>query len=175
MNGAYALIWLLACWKWGDWKNWQKYYSTLLFFIVGDFIYLYLLSDLYPMWRYTPQGMDKNIGLTNTHVSLSIMFIKYTTTIFIYLSKFPNSSKMKQVLYMAFWVLLYTLNEIMDLFFHLMKHYNGWNLGYSILFNVVMFVILRVHHSKPPIAWGLSILFIIFLWNLFDVPSSVFR
>ena len=77
VNAIYASIWLGMLWKRGDWRNWKKYYSTILFFILGDFIYLYLLSDHFPMWRYQPANNDGKMGLTNTHISLSIIAIKY--------------------------------------------------------------------------------------------------
>lgn len=175
VNAIYAAIWLGMLWKWGDWRNWKKYYSTILFFVLGDFIYLYLLSDYFPMWRYQPADSDGKIGLTNTHISLSIMVIKYPATILIYLSRFPDQNKKKQLLYFIFWVLLYSVNELIDLKFHLIKYYNGWNFWWSVLFNMVMFYILWIHFRKPLFAWLLSIGFILFLWHTFDIPSTVFR
>ena len=175
MNAIYAFVWLFALLKWGDYKNWKIYYPTFLFFVLGDFAYLYLLSDHYPMWRYIPQGFDKNIDITNTHISLSIMAIKYSATILIYLSKFPKENSIHKVLYIAGWVSIYVINEIIDLKLNLMKHFNGWNLYWSILFNVVMFTILRIHFTRPIFAWLLSFLFILFLWNIFNIPSKVFR
>lgn len=175
VNAIYASIWFLALWKWGDWKNWQKYYATILFFFIGDFIYLYLLSDQYPMWKYTPPASDSSVGVTNTHVSLSIMAIKYPATALIYLSKFPDHNKQKQLLYIGCWVIIYIINEAVDLKFNLIKYYNGWNLWWSVLFDVVMFSILRIHYRNPLLAWLLSIGFIVSLWHIFDVPSTVFR
>ncbi|WP_394232146.1 CBO0543 family protein [Niallia oryzisoli] len=174
-NAIYASIWFFILWKWGDWKNWQKYYPTILFFILGDFIYLYLLSDHYPMWRYNPSEGDRAHGLTNSHISLSIILIKYPATALIFLSKFPEHNFIKQSLYIAFWVFLYTVNELIDLYFNLIKYYNGWNLKWSIVFNFVMFTCLYIHFRKPFIAWIFSIVFILFLWKTFDVPSNVFR
>lgn len=169
------MVWLFALFKWGDWRNWKRYYPTILFFTLGDFIYLYLLSDHYPMWRYTPQGIDENIGLTNTYISLSIILIKYPATTLIYLSKFPSGRKLYQLLYVILWVLIYVLNEFIDLKLNLMKHYNGWNLYWSMLFDVVLFTTLRIHFTRPIIAWLISLLFILLLWNVFDVPKEVFR
>ncbi|MDZ5472930.1 CBO0543 family protein [Bacillus sp. 31A1R] len=175
MNALYALVWLFALIKWGDYKNWKKYYPTFLFFVVGDFAYHYLLSDIYPMWRYTPQGFDKNIDLTNTHISLSVMAVKYPATTLIYLSKFPKENMIYKILYVAGWVCLYTINEGIDLKLHLIKHFNGWNLYWSILFNIFIFSILKIHFTRPIVAWLLSFIFIVFLWNVFNVPKEVFR
>ncbi|WP_246197275.1 CBO0543 family protein [Cytobacillus depressus] len=175
MNAIYALVWLFALYKWGDYKNWRKYYPTILFYILGNFIYLYLLSETYPMWRYNPQGINEDIGLTNAHISFSIMIIQYPATILIYLSRFPERKWKNQLLFVIGWVLLYALQEFIDIKFNFMDYYNGWNFYWSILFNFVMFIILRIHHTRPLLAWLLSFLFIIFLWNVFDVPKEAFK
>ncbi|KAA0548993.1 hypothetical protein FZW96_03515 [Bacillus sp. BGMRC 2118] len=175
MNALYGIIWFIALWKWGDWKNLERYYPTILFFFLGDLLYQYLLADIYPMWRYNPQGVDEDIGLTHTHVSLSIMLIKYPATILIYLSKFPLSNTLKQMCWFLFWVLLYMINEMSDRSFHLITYHNGWGFSWSILFNIVMFSLLKLHFHRPILTWILSVIFIVFLWNIFDVPSSVFR
>ncbi|MBS4175119.1 CBO0543 family protein [Bacillus sp. FJAT-49736] len=174
MTALYGLIWLAAGWKWGDWRNWRKYYSTILFFILGDFIYQYFLSDLYPMWTYNPQGVDEKAGLTHVHIFLTIMIIKYPATTLIYLSKFPDGKRLKQILYIVFWVIIYGINELIDIRNHLIQYHNGWSFWWSVMFNVVMFIILRMHYRRPLTAWALSMLFIVFLWQVFDVPSTVF-
>ncbi|KKK33023.1 hypothetical protein WQ57_24010 [Mesobacillus campisalis] len=175
MNAIYALAWIGALWKWGDWRNWRLYYPTLLFLLLGDFLYQYLLVDLYPMWKYTPQGMDAELGLTHTHIFLSVMLVKYPATVMIYLSKFPKERLIKQILYILLWIGIYSVNEFIDLKTNLMKHDHGWSLAWSVLFNTVMFTVLKIHFHKPPAAWLISILFILFLWSMFDVPGSVFR
>ncbi len=174
VNVLYASVWAFAMWKWGDWKNWGKYYPTILFFIIGDFLYLYLLSDLYPMWQYHPPEIDKQAGLTNTHISLSIMVIKYPATTLIYLSKFPRSLS-KQFFYILGWTCLYMINEGIDYKTGLIQYSNGWSIKWSFVFNLTMFTILWIHYRRPILAWVMSILFILSLWQIFNVPSTVFR
>ncbi|WP_449621949.1 CBO0543 family protein [Robertmurraya sp. Marseille-Q9965] len=175
LNVISVLLWLFALWKWGDWKNWEKYYGTILFFMLGDFLYLYLLSDHYPMWKYTPPDIFGKYDLANTHISLAIILIKYPATILIFLSKFPAQNIIRQILYFAFWVILYGVNELVDLQFNNITYDNGWTFWWSVFFNAVMFFILWVHFKKPLVAWLLSIIFIIYLWQTFDVPGMVFR
>lgn len=175
VNAVYALFWLGLLMIWGDIKNWRKYYPTVLFFILGDFIYLYLLSDHYPMWKYVPSRGDAELGITNSHISFSIMALKYPATCLAYLSRFPAEGVWKQLGYYLMWLLLYLINEMVDQQFHLIKYFNGWNLWWSCLFNGVMFLILKIHFHRPVYAWIASAVFIAYLWNQFDVPSSVFR
>jgi hypothetical protein len=175
VNAIYGILWLGALLKWGDWRNWRLYYPTILFYLLGDLLYQYLLSDHYPMWKYSPQGLDDTIGLTHSHVSLSIMAIKYPATVLIYLSKFPKANLVKQALFIAFWVLIFAVNESIDIKAGLIQYYNGWGFHWSLFFNLVMFLLLKLHHHRPLAAWLLSLGFIVFLWNTFDVPSTVFR
>ncbi|PIB57799.1 hypothetical protein, partial [Pseudomonas sp. 2822-17] len=45
------LLFLFAAYKWGDWEKWEKYYPTILFFIIGDLLYNFLFYN-YPMWLF---------------------------------------------------------------------------------------------------------------------------
>lgn len=175
VNGIFASVWLIALWKWGDWRNWKKYYPTILFFILGDLLYLYLLSDHFPMWKYNPPSIDEGWGLTNAHISISVIVIKYPATMLIYLSNFPKENKLKQFAYYAMWIGIYAVNEFIDMKLKLIQYFNGWGYGWSMLFNAVMFYILWIHHRKPSHAWLLSLIFILFLWLTLQVPSTVFR
>ncbi|WP_226668258.1 CBO0543 family protein [Metabacillus litoralis] len=175
MNYIYGFIYIFAAWKWGDWRNWRLYYPTILFFVNGDLLYHFLLFDHFPLWRFNPVSIDEKNGITSVHISLIIMMIKYPCTILIYLGNFPKGKLSKQFLYITFWVMIYATNEIITHLLGGIKHYNGWNEWWSISFDVVMFSVLALHHYKPVISWILSFIYIIVLWNLFDVPSTVFR
>lgn len=175
INLIYASIWFFALWKWGDWRNWQKYYPTLLFFMLWDLVYLGLLADSYPMWSYNPPKLDENIGLTSTHISLSVMAIKYPATVFIYLKNFQARRKTRKIFNYLLWVGIYSINEWIDLKTNLIVYSNGWNYWWSVFFNLFLFFILVVHFKKPLLAWPLSIVFMVFLWITFEVPASVFQ
>lgn len=175
MNFLYGALYIGAAWKWGDWKHWRRHYPTILFFIAGDLLYHYLLYDFHPVWKFEPLPSDANHGITGTHISLMIMAVKYPCTVLIYLGNFPATQKLHQLLYIVLWTAIYGLNELLSLSFGGVEHYNGWNWYWSLLFNFVMFSILRIHHGSPPWAWLLSAIFIFFLWQTFDIPQKVFR
>ncbi len=176
MNVIYGIAYVLAAYRWGKWKDWKKYYSTILFFIIGDLLYQYLLSDLYPMWKYVPIGPDAEKGMTHTHIVLLIMLIKYPCTILIYIGNYPYKKRIiYQIVYIGLWTLLFTVNELITKEMGGMTHHNGWDITASIIFNIAMFTILTIHYKKPLIAWGLSFIFIVILWNYFHVPGEVFR
>ncbi|GAA0329617.1 hypothetical protein GCM10008967_20130 [Bacillus carboniphilus] len=173
LNIVLGLAYIFFAWKWGDWKNWRFYYPTILFFITGDLLYQFLFHD-YSMWEFVPVGKDKELNLTHTHITLMILSIKYPATILIFLGNFP-SSRVKQIGFIGIWVLIYTANEWFTMSNGGIIHQHGWNMKWSILFNIVMFTILAVHRKRPLIAWSFSIAFIIFLFQAHDVPMDILK
>lgn len=162
-------VFLLAAIKWGDWRRWKEYYSTILFFIVGDLLKNYLLYNHW-MWTYKETIFGDNILRNHTIISLLIMVICYPSTILLYLGRFPKE-KWKQLLWVIFWVILYTVVEYINLkYLHLIRHHNGWGMQWSIIFNIVMFTMFIIHMKKPLLAWVLSFIWIIFLLKAFHVP-----
>lgn len=169
MHIIFNALFLLAAIKWGDWRRWRDYYPTILFFIVGDLLKNYLLYN-YWMWTYQETIFAETILINHTIISLLIMFIVYPSTILIYIGRFPQV-KWKQVLWLSFWISLYSVVEYINLhYLNLIRHHNGWNISWSVLFNIVMFLILRIHYKKPLLAWGLSVIWILFLLKMFNIP-----
>ena len=165
----YVVIFLLAAILWGDWRRWQLYYSTILFFIVGDLLKNFLFYN-YWLWTYQETLFAKNILQNHTIINIMVMFIGYPATIFLYLGRFPQS-KWKQAGWVTFWIFLYSILEYINLhYLNLINHYHGWTMTWSFLFNIVMFIMLRIHFKNPLLAWGLSIIWIIFLLNKFPIP-----
>ncbi|MBM7691678.1 hypothetical protein JOC77_001085 [Peribacillus deserti] len=174
MHFIYNAMFLAAGIKWGDWKRWRDYYSTILFFIGGDLMKNFLLHD-HPVWTYQETIFGESILRNHTIIVVMIMFVAYPATILMYLGRFPQE-RWKQFLWIAFWVVIYTGIEFVNLtYLDLINHHNGWNIGWSILFNIVMFSLLRLHFKNPLLAWALSIPWILFLWNVFDIPLYKLR
>ncbi|MGG3563049.1 CBO0543 family protein [Neobacillus rhizosphaerae] len=167
-------LFLLAGIKWGDWKNWKAYYSTILFFIGGDLLKNSLLHN-HRMWSYQEVYFGQQFLIGHMAINLMIAIIVYPATILIYLGHFPRSIK-KQILWVSLWVFLYSGIEGINFYFlNLINYDHNWNLLWSIFFNIVMFTVLRVHFLKPLLAWAISIIWMIFLWNWFNVPMNVFK
>ncbi len=159
------LMWIFAAWRWADWRNWEQYHTTILYKIALALLYDVLTYN-YPLWEYSDFLVP-----THTINGLTITFIGFTCTVLLFLSNFP-SSKVKQIFYFAFWVLL---NSAIELFYHLIglfNYYHGWNFWWSVFFNCIMFPMLILHHRKPLLAYVLSIPIIVFLLLMFDVPLN---
>ena len=47
-----AILYILICMKWGDWQNWRKYYSTILYVIVWDLLF-YIITINHPLCTFS--------------------------------------------------------------------------------------------------------------------------
>lgn len=159
-----STIFVLIAWRWGDWKNWKTYYPTILFFITGNFLYD-LLTYNYPLWAY------ESPLLKTTFSDLLFSFVFFPATILLYLPHFPKGL-VKQAVYVLFSVIIYTIVEIVSYSFEFFSYHHGWSICWSVLFNIIMFPTLRLHHKKPPLAWFISFLVAAGVLFYFNVPFS---
>jgi len=89
------MIWILSAYKWSDWRNWKKYYPTILFFILSDLIYNFIAYN-YPLWELT----SPKLGVT--YSVLIKCFTSWPASTLLYLTHFPLAGKLKKALYPAF-------------------------------------------------------------------------
>lgn len=167
----FLLAFLVAALKLGDWKNWQKYYPTILF-VMAINLGASLLSYHHVLWDYNPDTFVK----TATTVELINSFIMLPATTFVYLSKFPTQYKLTQYSYMLLWVTIYGVLEFID--HYIMKglsYKHGWSWSTSVIFDVAMFAILRLHYLKPIWAWGASLVVAIVIIIMFDFFTGEFK
>ncbi|WP_251632996.1 CBO0543 family protein [Neobacillus niacini] len=164
-------LFLIAGVKWGDWRNWSKYHSTILFFWFGDLLYNLLCKD-YLMWEYKETIFGQNLLPNHLAVSLLIMFVAYPATVIIYLGNIPKDTS-RIVLWLIFWVTLYSLVEYINLrYLNLVSHHNGWSMGWSVLFNLIIFSMLLLHYKHQVAALLLSIPIILFFVIFFKIPIN---
>lgn len=150
--------------KWGDWKNWQRYYPTMLFFTVGDLVSS-LVTYNHPLWEFE----SPLLGTTFSDLLISLVF--FAATIIIYLSNFPNQFK-EQIGWVLLWVFIYTLTEIVSYYFGFFSYHNGWSILSSFLFNCGMFPLLYLHYRKPQYALAVGFLAACCLVYYFKIPFS---
>ncbi|WP_251548959.1 CBO0543 family protein [Neobacillus muris] len=170
MHSILLIGYVLAGWKWGDWRNWEKYYPTILFFLIGDLLYNFLLYN-YPMWSYHP-SFDKQILPNHTMISLAIEFLSFPVKVLIYLGHYPaKKSKAKQGFYILAWVVSLTVFELIARnVWGGLSHHHGWNILWTFLFYIVIFGLLRLHQIRPLLTWVISFWIITFLLIYFKVP-----
>lgn len=157
---------IVVCWKWGNWRNWKEYYPTILYFLVGNLVYI-VITQYKPLWNFGE--IFRQFPILDIIFMLSI----YPSTTILFLSFYPfSTSPKKQALYIVFWVALFTLLEYIAYLTGGFGYTNGWNIGYSTLFNFLMFPLLRLHIKKPLLVWPVSALLAFLLLFWFRIPLA---
>jgi len=163
-NIVVCLVDVLVAWVWGDWRNWRNYQSSILYLIVCDLIYN-LLTYNHPLWEY-----KSTLPILNhTILNMITMFVAYPSIMLVYLGRFPTE-RMKQIIWVGFWVSLWSFLEWLSIQLGNFSYLNGWNFIWSFLFNIVLFSMVRLHYKMPLLTYGLSFILAVVLLSIFDVP-----
>lgn len=162
MHVLYAFLVILATWRWGDWRNWKQYHPSMLYITAGGFLYEYLTKDQ-TMWKFHP---DFLYNQTVTVVVYAIVTMPLTVLIF--LSRYPKTLY-KQFIHYGLWIGIYSFGEWILQSMGRISYQHNWSLWYSILFDIMMFPMIRLHHSRPLIAYGLSIPIVVVLLFIFQI------
>lgn len=161
-------LFLLAAWVHADWKNWQKYYPTILYATVESLTASYLTYH-HTLWIFNPGA----VVTTHTVVELINAFVVLPAVTFTFLSKYPfNERVVRQFVYVFFWVSIFAVAEcIAHYIIGSIGYDHGWSWKVSVVFDIGLFTILRVHHTRPFWAWCLSVLVAIVIFLVFDFRS----
>ncbi|MDW8802113.1 hypothetical protein P8V03_13225 [Clostridium sp. A1-XYC3] len=157
-----ASLWITSACKWGDLKNWRRYYPTMLFFGMGNLVYHLVFCDK-PLWKFQPDIIVPAIN------ELFIIFTIFFATTLLFLSNLPKKLSHK-VAYIALWVAIYISIELFTTSIGMQKNYNGWNIWWSVLHNVVVFPSLIIHHKNPILAWIIAFILLGFIMKIFNIP-----
>ncbi len=163
----FSVISILICYKFGDWRNWKKYYPTILFFILSNVVCIVLTYN-HPLWLYKPTILNK------TFSDLLIAITVYPSTIMLFIPNFPNK-KTKITIHISYYVAIYTIVEFIAHKSGYFTYYNGWNIWCSLIFNYIMFTVLFLHYKNPLLAWIIALTSPHILFYIFKIPYSVIR
>ncbi|WP_051633563.1 CBO0543 family protein [Bacillus sp. UNC41MFS5] len=165
------IVYMIGTWRFADWRNWEKYYPTILFIIAVDFFITVLMSE-YPLWTFQGSLIVPN----HTIADFMLTFITFPNLTLLYLSLYPYQSHWpKQVLYIGIWFIIEVITEYLFLSAKLISYTHGWNFGWSCLVWLFMFIGLRLHHARPLWAWVLCFMCSAFLILYFHIPVTKFR
>jgi hypothetical protein len=76
-------LWTLVTWKWGDWRNFNKYYATILYFILCDVLYYHLTYN-HRLWTLKPTP-----PLTSEFNAVAGELVVFTCPILLFLGRYP--------------------------------------------------------------------------------------
>jgi len=161
-------VFLMAAWKWGDWRNWQKYYSSMLFVAFVDMSAAYIFYH-HPLWIFGPDAFVH----TETVVQFINTYLVLPATTLVYLSKFPSTGRGHQCAYIFMWVLIFGALEFID---HTIiggiSYGNGWSLRTSVFFDFAMFTTIRIHYTRPLLGWLAALVGAIIILAIFGGWSA---
>lgn len=161
------IINVFLCWKYADWKNWELYYPTIIYLMLGNISYD-LLTYQIPLWSYQVKSFSHDT--TNLFV---ILFL-HPCTVLIFLTYYPKLIK-KHVAYILLWIGIYSLAEYLSVVLGWFSYSNGWALGSTIVFNAITFPLLYLHYKKPLWAWTISLVLVVMFIYIFEIPFNSVR
>ncbi|MGN7178808.1 hypothetical protein BK139_18865 [Paenibacillus sp. FSL R5-0490] len=156
-----VLVYVFFAWKFVDWKRWKEYYPTVQFYIIANFLYNFLFYN-HTLWAYRAVTLD---WLNHTFIEITFTLLIIPVVVMIYLRYFPEKNLKKKIFYIGVWIVYFSVLEYLFSKKGLFVYDNGWNFWWSVLFNLIMFIMLRMHYKKPGIAMAVSLPIIaILLW-----------
>ncbi|MGG3574171.1 CBO0543 family protein [Bacillus gobiensis] len=162
MNLILVVIVILSDLVKGDSRNWEKYYPTMLYTALATFLYEFISHSHYHLWELRKDSM---FNLMNIHFVHNLIINPLIALV--YLSNFP-SKRRQQIIYILKWILIFLLIEWVGNQFGMLTYHNGWHFGWSALFVVIMFPMVRLHHVHKLWALLLSVLCALFYLIWFD-------
>ncbi|WP_414813334.1 CBO0543 family protein [Paenibacillus sp. Soil766] len=147
-------------------KEWKKYYQTMLFVSFCNLMYNLLCHD-HLTWVYHPDFL-----LTHITTDLINTFVLLPSSTLMYLYFFP-SKKIIQIMYYLGWIALFSVIEGWWHLYGRITYDFGWNFVWSIGFYFVMFYVIRIHHTNLVRALLISLISVVFLIIVFKIPISV--
>jgi hypothetical protein len=171
MQIIYPIIFLLVSLKLGKWRNWQQYYPTVLFIVVGNLLYCFLFKE-YPMWRFE-HTFEEKVLPTRMSIDLLKTFTSFPILTVIYLSLFPEERNLVNYMkHILTWTVIFAVIEYVSKLLGMISYHHGWNMWWSLLFDFTMFTLIAIHYKRPILALILSGLFTLCLWNIFGINFS---
>lgn len=166
MHVALAIFMIFAVWRWGDWRNWSKYHTVMLFFALGNLLYNFLTAGHF-LWR-----LESVLLPNHTVTEMLYTFIIFPASALLFICNYPQG-KLKIFLHYVYWVALYVGVEAIMMVTDFIKYQYGWSLWWSAGFDMIMFPMLYLYYKRPLIAYIISIPIALFLIWYFDIPVHI--
>ncbi|MFT9495398.1 CBO0543 family protein [Anaerosolibacter sp.] len=162
-----VFVWLIFGLLFVDWKNWKPYYPTILYYCTLNLLYdfLYFNHTLFAFQAITTKYLNHTI------IELAFLFIIMPIVILIFLQRYPEQSR-SRVIYICIWSLFFWIIEYLFAEKNMFIYDNAWNVWHSAWFDVLMFIMFRLHYKRPALTIGLSVIVVILFIFIFPVPLS---
>ena len=146
-------------------RDLPKHYKSLVYVSSFNTIY-YLLCRRHLVWEFIPNGVHWLM------IRLVHVFIVTPLITLIFLSKMP-SELFRQIIYLIRWVIIASVIEYLAHKKNLILYAHGWNIFWSSLLYVKMFVYSYLFNKRPFVTLFLSLCSTIFFALKFKVPFKM--
>ena len=148
-----------------SWREIPKYYKNMVY--VGSFnaIY-YILCRRHLVWEFIPGGINW-LFLRVVHTTIITPLL-----VLVFLSKIPDTL-FRQFIYFVRWIVISTGIEYLIHKKHLILYAHGWNVLWSGILYVMMFVYSYLFTKRPILTLFLSLCSSIFFIFRFKVPLKI--
>ncbi|RIW32704.1 hypothetical protein D3H55_12540 [Bacillus salacetis] len=160
-----VIVYILFAVIFVDWTRWKDYYPTVQYYLICNLTYNFLFYN-HTLWKYKAVTVG---WLNHTLIELTFSFFILPVVIMIYLRFLPLAKK-KLLVYVIIWIAYFTFLEYLFFKRGLFVYENGWNVVWSLIFNIIMFVMLRLHFKNKLLALIISVPLITVLLLIFH-PS----
>ncbi|MEK8126807.1 CBO0543 family protein [Paenibacillus filicis] len=144
-----------------------RYHTTAIYMILGSLLYLILTAG-YLLWSFVP---DTPMQRLTCELLYSLFIFPLTTLMF--LNGYPEEKGLiAQFAHLLKWVGLYGGTELVLMWTNRIQYGHGWSWYSSVVFDLMMFPMLRLHSRRPLVAYVCSVPIIIGLMLVFRVPFA---
>ncbi len=144
------------------WRDIPKHYKTLCYVMIVHTLY-YKLCKRHLVWDFTPLNFNWTI-LRTIHILIVTPLL-----VLLFLSKLPNTLY-KRMCYLVKWVIYSSGVEYISHKQKLIQYRHGWNIFWSGLLYLMMYVYSFLFTKRPWLTCILTICSIIFFIFKFKVP-----
>ena len=150
-----------------SWREVPKYYKNMVYVSSFNAIY-YLLCRRHLVWEFIPYRVNW-FFLRTVHTLIITPLL-----VLVFLSKMPNTL-FKQFIHFIRWTIISTVVEYLIHKKHLILYAHGWNVLWSGLLYVKMFVYSHLFTKRPIPTLFLSLCSTVFFIFKFNVPLKIKR
>src|SRR4051812_10214924 len=127
MHIAVGILALIAVWRKGVWRDWEKYHLTMIYFALGNLLYNFLTANSF-LWKLKPDFFP-NHSMTE----MMYTFVTFPLTAMLFLSSYPQDNK-KIIIHYVKWIVIYIGIEWFFSANGRIQYQHGWSLLWSFVF-----------------------------------------
>ncbi|KPV43811.1 CBO0543 family protein [Alicyclobacillus ferrooxydans] len=159
----FSLLFLVVLLLTRSYRCVEQYYSTILYISLMSVFYTLICTN-YGLWTFRVWWI-----FTNQAVALLEAVILFPSTTALFLRYLPRHSRFT-MLYFILFVALYIVMEYIMIQLGEIRYTQGWNLGWSTVVDVLMFLFMLLHERSKRLTWILTVVVVAFFIRWFDVP-----